>query len=443
MSSRDTTVATRNARWVMVQRGSQIAGAVLFALIVPRWMGPDEFGRYALVTSISMSFALLSSMGAVSMMTRAVPGFVLRQDLAGLRTLVSGLTGLRAGVGLLAAALYVALTMIWLRDIDVIGLLFIAGAVFSRPVGNMLLALMLGLNQAARWALGETLRRWLTFVLVVAGYNAWGFRGACLGYFAAHAAALVFGVWTARAYVDWRALVPKLEFLAPHLRTGASFAVGNILLALSQRTGETLVHLSTGRFAEVGYFGVAYGVYVAAGQALWHFAVSFAPMLVGWKEQGDVPAIRDWISRFAFRLIAGAVVLAVLMVLVGPIAVGLVLGSEVHVSGGESPSAGDRDGGVDSGKHQSAPRAGGGSTGRGGNRRGTGTRSILGCGCDPRSGVWQLRSRAGRTCRRDGERGVRHLAPEKRIVGAVRHDFGIRSVSGRRSEPAAQALTSS
>ena len=84
MSSRDTTVATRNARWVMVQRGSQIAGAVLFALIVPRWMGPDEFGRYALVTSISMSFALLSSMGAVSMMTRAVPGFVLRQDLAGL-----------------------------------------------------------------------------------------------------------------------------------------------------------------------------------------------------------------------------------------------------------------------------------------------------------------------------------------------------------------------
>lgn len=328
MSARDTTVAMRNARWVMVQRGSQIAGGVLFALIVPRWMGPDEFGRYALVTSISMWFALLTGMGTVSMMTRAVPGFVLRRDLAGLRTLVSGLTGLRAGGGLLAAALYLALTMTWLRDIDVIGLLFIAGAVFSRTVANILLALMLGLNQAARWALGETLRRWLTFVLVVAGYYALGFRGACLGYFAAHAAALVFGAWTAREYVDWRALVPKLEFLAPYLRTGASFAAGNILLALSQRTGETLVHLSTGSFAEVGYFGVAYGVYVAAGQALWHFALSFAPMLVGWKEQGDMPAIRDWISRFAFRLIAGAVALAVLMVLVGRIAVWLVLGSE-------------------------------------------------------------------------------------------------------------------
>jgi O-antigen/teichoic acid export membrane protein len=328
MSSRDTTVATRNARWVMVQRGSQIAGGVLFALIVPRWMGPDEFGRYALVTSISMWFALLSGMGAVSMMTRAVPGFVLRQDLEGLRTLVSGLTGLRAGLGLVAAALYLALTMFWLRDIDMIGLLFIAGAVFSRTVANVLLASMLGLNQAARWAFGETLRRWLTFVLVVAGFYAWGFRGACLGYFTAHAAALLFGAWTARAYVDRRALVPKLEFLAPYLRTGASFAAGNILLALSQRTGETLVHLSTGSFAEVGYFGVAYGVYVAAGQALWHFAVSFAPMLVGWKEQGDVPAIRGWISRFAFRLIAGAVGVAVLMVLVGRIAVALVLGPE-------------------------------------------------------------------------------------------------------------------
>ena len=333
--------------------------------------------------------------------------------------------------------------MIWLRDIDVIGLLFIAGAVFSRPVGNMLLALMLGLNQAARWALGETLRRWLTFVLVVAGYNAWGFRGACLGYFAAHAAALVFGVWTARAYVDWRALVPKLEFLAPHLRTGASFAVGNILLALSQRTGETLVHLSTGRFAEVGYFGVAYGVYVAAGQALWHFAVSFAPMLVGWKEQGDVPAIRDWISRFAFRLIAGAVVLAVLMVLVGPIAVGLVLGPEYTSVAASLPPLAiamvaltvasiSRLRALVADRPDVAAIA-----------AGLELAAFWGVGAILAPEYGSYGAALACTCRRDGERGVRHLAPEKRIVGAVRHDFGIRTVSGRRSEPAAQALTSS
>jgi O-antigen/teichoic acid export membrane protein len=101
-----------------------------------------------------------------------------------------------------------------------------------------------------------------------------------------------------------------------------------VLLALSQRTGEALVHLSTADFTQVAYFGLAYGGYVAAGQALWHYVVSFAPMLIGWKEQGDATAMGHWLQRLATRLVAGAVLIAAVMILAGRLAIETILGPQ-------------------------------------------------------------------------------------------------------------------
>ena len=73
----DARPTLRNAAALMAQRLLHIIAAALFALMVPRLMGPAVFGRYALLTSVSMWFAMLSGLGAVSVMTRAVPPLVM------------------------------------------------------------------------------------------------------------------------------------------------------------------------------------------------------------------------------------------------------------------------------------------------------------------------------------------------------------------------------
>src|SRR5688572_2408609 len=85
----------RNAGWLVLQRGLHLVTATLFALLVPRLMGPELFGRYALLTSVSMWFAMLSGLGAVSLMTRIVPQFTAAGDLFGLRKLITNLLVLR------------------------------------------------------------------------------------------------------------------------------------------------------------------------------------------------------------------------------------------------------------------------------------------------------------------------------------------------------------
>jgi O-antigen/teichoic acid export membrane protein len=322
----EASTALRNAGWVIAQRAFQIAIGVLFALLVPRLMGPQVFGQYALVTSVSLWFALLSGLGAASMMTRTVPAFVLRGDWAGLQKLVSSLLLLRAGTGLLAAALYLALTLFWLREIDWVALAFMAGAVACRTVANISYAVFLGLNQAGRWAMGEALRRALMLVFVLAGFRVAGLRGACAAWFASNLIVLVVGVWMSRTHIRWSAMWPDRNFLTPILRTGAYFAGGNMLLAVSQRTGESLVHLTTGSFLEVGYYGVAYGMYAAAALALWHTASAFAPMLILWNSRGDHDASRAWIERLLAWLTVAAMTGVTVVLLMGDLAITWLLG---------------------------------------------------------------------------------------------------------------------
>jgi O-antigen/teichoic acid export membrane protein len=274
-----------------------------------------------------MWFALLGGLGAVSVMTRAVPEFTTRGDTGGLRRLLSQLLTVRAGTGVLGAAAYVALAA-WRVDVDAASIAFVAAALFTRTTANICFALFLGLNQAARWGLGETLRRTLTVVFVLAGAAAGGLRGACAGYFAAHVVTLGAGLWMSRDYLRWSLARPDLSFLRPYLRTGVAFTAGNVMLSLSQRTGEALVHVSTGSFPEVGYFGVAYGLYLAGAQVVWHFSASFAPMLVGWHARGDRDAVGRWIRRLLLWTATAAASAAAIVWFFGEAFVRLALGDE-------------------------------------------------------------------------------------------------------------------
>ena len=48
----DTRVTVRNVGMLLTQRRVNVLGDLLFAFLVPRLMGPDLHGRYALVTSL-------------------------------------------------------------------------------------------------------------------------------------------------------------------------------------------------------------------------------------------------------------------------------------------------------------------------------------------------------------------------------------------------------
>lgn len=316
----------RNAGMLLAQRGLHLVAATLFALLVPRLMGPELFGRYSLLTSVSMWFALLSGLGAVSLMARTVPQFAVARDMLGLRKLVTNLLVLRASTGIFTATTYFLVIAFALGERDWRAAAFVAGGVFCSTVGNLCFSLFLGLNQAARWGMGDLLRRVLTLVGVLLGFPIAGLRGACVGFFAANVVVLIVGLAGAWRYLLWSSLDLRRSYLAPFLRTGTSFAAGNLLLALTQRSGETVVRLGTADFVQVGFYGAACSIYLTGAHALWQGAVAFAPLLMTLLHEGDAAAVASWLERILKWMTIVASMAGIATLLLGEDLVSLVLG---------------------------------------------------------------------------------------------------------------------
>jgi O-antigen/teichoic acid export membrane protein len=203
----------------------------------------------------------------------------------------------------------------------------VAAGVFSRTVANLCFSLFLGLNQAARWGLGDLTRRVLTLAGVLVGFPLAGLRGACAGFAVANVVVLVIGLVGAWRYLLWSSLDLRRSYLAPYLRIGTSFAAGNLLLALAQNSGETAVRLATADYAQVAYYSVAYSIYLAGAHALWQGALAFGPLLVTLTMRGESGKVRAWLERLLKGMFVVASLAALATLLVGDDLVPLVLGA--------------------------------------------------------------------------------------------------------------------
>jgi O-antigen/teichoic acid export membrane protein len=324
----DARHTLRQVGGLAVQRVFEVAAGMLFVSVIPRYMGPESYGKFSLLYSMSLWFALMGGMGAVSMMVRFVPEFRERGDEAGLRRLMGGMLALRMVNGCLGGIAYIFLAMWWVGSNDVIALVAMAAGISVRTAGNLSYTLFLGLNQGARWGMAETLRRTLVLPTVLAGYYLSGIRGACLSILAVELVVLLLGLWWARDYILWSNLRIDREFLRPYLRFSTAFFASNLLLVLFQQGGGPLVHLVSGKFAEAGFYTIAFSAYLAVTQATWRLVNGFGSFFSSLRAKSEIEVLTQWVERllklFAVIAVMG---LAATHTLAGPV-VRLALGPQ-------------------------------------------------------------------------------------------------------------------
>ena len=327
-------VTIRNAGGLLAQRGIDAIGALLFAVWVPRLMGPATYGQYALVTSLSIWFVLFSELGFTPVISRYVPQFSLQEDPQALRDFFGQLLTVRLASGALAAALYLLLTRRWLEDLDPVMLLIMAGAIGVRSVAKLLFTLFVGLNQAARWGLREMVFRWLSLVLLFPGFYLAGLRGAIAAILLADLATLVIGLRWTRSYLGWSEFGLDLRRLLPYLQFGLIFFGGDLLLSAFRRSGEALVQVVTGDYVQVGYFGLAYNVFLTAALVVPRLTLSFAPLLTTLRSVGKEPALQEWAERLIKWIAAGGMLIVFSTLFLAEDLVPLVLGADYRAVAG-------------------------------------------------------------------------------------------------------------
>jgi O-antigen/teichoic acid export membrane protein len=323
----EAQITIRNAGFLMAQRSFHIVGSFLFAALVPRMMGPGNYGRYALVTSLYLWFVWISDLGIAQVMGRYVPYFVLQGEKERLQKFFSNLLTVSLLGGITSACLFLLFTVFWLTDLDLFLLITIAGTLVVRSGTHPFFALFLGLNQAARWGMGETLRHWFLLVLLIIGFYLGSLQGAFLGLLLTELVVFSIGIWWGKSYFSWTELRLDIHYLTPYLQFGLIFFIFNLLASIFQHSGEVLVRLFYPDYVQVGYFGLAHNVYLTILKVIQQFTIAFAPFMITLQAQGETKALKQWIERLINWLTVGGVFVVFSVLLLGNDLVPWVLGA--------------------------------------------------------------------------------------------------------------------
>ena len=323
----EARIAIRNAGFLLAQRGFHILGSLLFAVLVPRLMGPNDYGRYALITSLSFWFMMLSDLGFPQIMGRYTPLFILQGEKEKLQKFFTNILTVSLVSGALVGCLYLVFTSLCLPDLDLFLFITMAATIVVRAAAHPFFTLFLGLNQAARWGMSEIFRHGFIIVSVIIGFYLRGLQGACLGLFLTEIVVLSIGIWWGKSYFSLKDLRLDLHYLIPYLRFGFMFFAFNLLASAFQRSGEVLVRFFYPDYVQVAYFGLAFDVSQRVSAFIPQLTLAFAPLMIILLAQGKTNVLKQWIEQLINWLTVGGVFVFFGVLLLGNDLVPLVLGA--------------------------------------------------------------------------------------------------------------------
>jgi O-antigen/teichoic acid export membrane protein len=298
----------------------QITGALVFAILIPRSLGPELFGQLSFVLALSLLLHMVGDLGGLDIMGRFVPGWA-QEGAAGrgrIGGLVWQLTWVRFGLGVLITLALVGgghRLAPWLGPDR--------GALVGLGVALRLLSwapyhLSFGLNRMGRWAVELSWRQWAMIPCLLIGRR-WGLDGLLVGLLVAEAVFVAPGVFWLRPY--GRPLRPDGSALWPYLRFGLGFFLANVLVVLLYRSGPVLLEVLTRDTVAVGYFGLALSLYMLLITIIGQYLTAFVPTLALLVTRGQMAEARRRLEQVIHHgtLVMGGLLIG-LGLLIGPLA---------------------------------------------------------------------------------------------------------------------------
>lgn len=284
----------RNLSLITMNKVVQLIGGALWAVIIPRWMGPEAYGRFALAMSLSLLLWWVGDLGGLEVFGRHMPVLTERDPDAARQ-----LFGQAFFVRLLIALSLIPFMLLvgpliapWLSGWP--------AALVGLSAGLHILSwtsfhLLYARKEMGKWAT-ELAWRLMTQLPLVLLAGKWSLTAQMSAYTANEVIFLALAVWWTRKWFRWRALRPNLSLLRPYLRMGMGFWATNVGLILLFRTGTLLVQVLTGRSAQVSFYDLALTVFFLVYTIIDQLMRSFLPTVSQFHVDGEQERVGRWLQ---------------------------------------------------------------------------------------------------------------------------------------------------
>lgn len=291
-------------------KAAELVTLVLLATVVPRWLGPDRYGRFAVPLTIVTLGSLALSLGGPTVLARFVPVAPVADRVAVARAIGARLARGR-GWQLLAVAVVAAVA----AAVDPgrfppgITALVVTSLVLS-VAATLALQVLLGLGRTGPWAARYPIQNGVLIVAVLLLDGVGGDVGAVAAILVSTVVAALFAAVVLRPVVAQP--VGPVDLPAGALRFGAYHATGAALVQVAQRGGVVAVAVLGGSATESGYAALAIGLALGLTYAVLQSFTVALPLVADGDatSPADAEATLGRLALFLFAAVAPAMAAA-------------------------------------------------------------------------------------------------------------------------------------
>lgn len=240
---------------------AEAATLLVLVTVVPRALGPADYGIFALALSVVTVGSAAVSVGASPMLARFVPAATASERTAVARALGARLVRRRLPVTAIAAVAALALAAAFPATFPPLATALVAVAFVLDVAATLCFQLALGLGRFRAWSFRYPVQNGVLTLAAILLAAALGGTGALIAVTVAAAGALSMGMVVGA--LPLRGTVSAAVIPSGAAQFGRSHAIASFMLLVAHRGGIVVVAIVAGT-RETGYAGLAIGVGLAA-----------------------------------------------------------------------------------------------------------------------------------------------------------------------------------
>jgi len=301
----------------VVAKSAEALTLIALATVVPRALGPADYGLFAVVLAVVGIASTSLSLGGPLLLSRFVPAAPAAERNALALALALRIARFRALMLAAAIALVVALSTVVPDRFPTEAALFVSLALVLDVAATLIYQVALALGHPRLWSFRFPLQNTLLVVAALALYATAGVNGAIAAVAIASGGTLLVGVPIVARQLRPTKPLPSLPPGA--LRFGILQGVSGLFVQITLRGNVPLVLLLTSDKTEAGFAAFATGLVLAATYTVWQVFTIELPRLSAraHAEPANVEAAARKLTRTATLVLVPASLAAVL--LAGPV----------------------------------------------------------------------------------------------------------------------------
>jgi O-antigen/teichoic acid export membrane protein len=308
----------------MAGKSAELVTLVLLATVVPRALGPSDYGRFAVPLTIVTLGSLAMSLGGPTLMARFVPAAPPADRVALARAIGWRLARGRAAQLAAVAAVAVAAVAWDAARFPPLETALVVGGLAASVAASLALQVPLALGRTAPWALRYPLQNAVLIAAVLVLHPLAGSLGGVAAVFVSAVAAAAYAAAVAGPLL--RGPVAPVPIPEGAIRFGALQAGGAALVQVVHRGSVVAVAVLGGAAAETGYTALATGIALGVTYAVLQAFVVSLPHLASTDRTAGAAEPEAVLRRLAAALLAGLLPAALLGAVLVDVAVPAVFG---------------------------------------------------------------------------------------------------------------------